>query len=145
MRRLATTLVLPAGLLAVTVHAADSPAGIWLTEEKTSKIKIAACGKAFCATILWARESGHDAQNPDPARRQRPMIGLDLSHDIRPDGKGGWKASMYNPENGKTYRTTLTPKGRELEVSGCVLGGLLCGSETWQKAGEATGSLKQPN
>ena len=142
MRHLAIALIIPASLaVGHTARAADGPVGIWLTEEKSSKIRIANCGKAMCATVLWAKTGGVDDQNPDPALRNRPVVGLALSRDIRPDGKGAWAASMYNPENGKTYKTTLKPKGRELEVGGCVLGGLLCGSETWAKAGETTGSV----
>ena len=141
MRYLAATLIIPVGLVAQAAIAAESPAGIWLTEEKNSKIRIAPCGKALCATVLWAKGGGVDDQNPDPSLRTRPVVGLALSRDIRSDGKGGWQGSMYNPENGKTYKTTLTPKGRELEVGGCVLGGLICGSETWARTGETTGSL----
>ena len=99
----------------------------------------------LCATILRAKGGGQDEQNPDPSLRSRSVVGLNLSRDIRPDGKGGWQGSMYNPQNGKTYKTTLTPKGSELEVGGCVLGGLLCGSETWERSGEATGSLSPRN
>lgn len=141
MRRLATALVIPATLAGPVARAADNPSGIWLTEERSSKIKIASCGKAMCATILWAKGAGLDDHNPDPTMRGRPVTGLALSRDIRPDGKGAWQGSMYNPENGKTYKTTLTPKGRELEVGGCVLGGLLCGSETWARSAETTGSV----
>lgn len=141
MRRLAPALIIPMSLAGHAAGAADGPTGIWLTEERTSKIRIAPCGKATCATVLWAKGGGVDDQNPDPSLRNRPVVGLALSRDIRPDGKGAWLASMYNPENGKTYKTTLKPKGRELEVGGCVLGGLLCGSETWQRAGETTGSV----
>lgn len=140
MRHLAATLVFGASF-AGPAAAAENPAGVWLTEERGSKIKIAPCGKTLCATIIWAKGGGVDDQNPDPAQRARPMVGLNLSRDIRPDGSGGWQASMYNPENGKTYKTTLTPKGRELEIGGCVLAGLLCGSETWQRAGETIGSV----
>ncbi|HMO30566.1 DUF2147 domain-containing protein [Enterovirga sp.] len=145
MRRLATALVIPASLAGPAAIAAESPAGLWLTEEHSSKIRIAPCGKMLCATIVWARSADADDQNPDPALRKRPVIGLSLSRDIRPDGKGAWQGSMYNPENGKTYKTTLTPKGRALEVGGCVLGGLLCGSETWERTDMATGSLPPRN
>jgi uncharacterized protein (DUF2147 family) len=140
MRPIATALAVSTWFVAPAV-AAENPTGVWMTEEKSSKIRIAPCGKLLCATILWAKDGGMDDQNPDPALRKRSMIGRALSRDIRPDGKGTWKGSMYNPENGKTYKTTLTPKGGELEVGGCVLGGLLCGSETWERTAEATASV----
>ncbi|TDR94139.1 DUF2147 domain-containing protein [Enterovirga rhinocerotis] len=141
MRQFGAIAIAFAGMAGTAASAADGPSGVWMTEERDSKIRIASCGRALCATILWAKGGGVDDQNPDPKLRQRAIVGLDLSRDIRPDGKGGWQASMYNPENGRTYRTTLTPKGGELEVGGCVLGGLICGSETWRRSGDIAGHL----
>ena len=113
-----------------------------MTEERDSKIHIRPCGKALCASILWARGAGRDGNNPEPGLRERSIVGIELSRDIRQDGKGGWIGSMYNPDNGQTYATTLQRKSeRTLEVGGCVLGGLLCGSETWQRAPDSTASV----
>lgn len=147
MRRTFVAVILACAAYAgPTLAASDSPTGTWLTEERDSKIRVAPCGKAICATIVWAKQAGLDANNPDPSQRGRTILGLDLSRDMRPDGSGGWAGSIYNPENGKTYQATMKRRGEgELEVGGCVLGGLLCGSETWVKTAEpapaATGSL----
>lgn len=138
---LAATAVAAAGWIGSAVAASEGPVGIWMTEERDSKIHIRPCGKALCASILWAKGGGRDHNNPEPGLRDRSIVGLDLSRDIHSDGKGGWVASMYNPDNGQTYATTLQRKGeRTLEVGGCVLGGLLCGSETWQRAPDSTAS-----
>lgn len=144
MRSVGVAALVAVSWVGSALAAAEGPAGIWTTEDRDSKIRIAPCGKSFCATILWAKTSAKDENNPNPALRNRGLVGIELSRDIRPDGSGGWAASMYNPENGQTYKTTLQPKGgRQLEVGGCVLGGLLCGSETWQRSGEtaSTGSI----
>ena len=124
------------------VAMAESPIGVWMTAEKDSKIRVANCGKALCATILWAKATGVDENNPNPSMRDRKIIGLDLSRDMRPDGSGGFAGSIYNPENGKTYKATMNAKTlNELEVGGCVLGGLLCGSETWTRVPDNTASV----
>lgn len=132
----AATLITPA------VAGSDGPGGTWLTGERDSRIRVSPCGKAFCATILWAKENGLDGNNPNPALRGRRIIGIELTRDMRPDGRGGWAGSMYNPDNGKTYQATMRRKGeRELEVGGCVLGGLICGSELWSRQGDDTASV----
>ena len=143
MRRTGVAAVLAASWIGSAAIAAEGPAGVWTTEDRDSKIRIASCGKAYCATILWAKKTMKDENNPNPALRERGIVGIELSRDIRPTGDG-WAGSMYNPENGQTYKTTLQLKSeRTLEVGGCVLGGLLCGSETWQRASDtaSTGSI----
>lgn len=122
--------------------ASEAPAGTWLTEEGGSRIRLSPCGKAMCATIVWTKAGGTDANNPDPALRARSMVGVDLSRDMKPDGNGGWAGSIYNPQDGKTYQGTMQMKGeRSLEVAGCVLGGLICGSETWTRQSDSTASV----
>ena len=143
MRRIGAATLLAACWIGPAA-AAEAPLGVWMTEERDSKIQISQCGKALCARILWARTSSVDENNPNPSLRARSIVGLELSRDIKPDSDGNWAASMYNPDNGKTYKTTLQRKGDgQLEVSGCVLGGLVCGSETWQRSSDAasTGSI----
>lgn len=144
MRHLVTASILAASCLVGPLASAapESPAGVWMTEERTSKVRIAPCGKAMCATIIWAKKSGTDENNPDPSLRTRNIIGTDLTRDMRPDAKGGFSGSIYNPENGKTYQASMQRVNeKELEVSGCVLGGLLCGSETWTRQPDGTASV----
>lgn len=142
MRHIGMAGVLAASWIGSVAAASEAPLGTWITEEKDSKVRISTCGKALCATVAWAKTGGSDENNPNPALRSRSLVGLDLSRDFKPDGKGGWAGSIYNPDNGKTYAATLQPRGaRELEVGGCVLGGLLCGSETWQRAPDSTASV----
>lgn len=136
--RFAAVLVI-AGFAGHAQAAADAPLGTWMTAEGDSKVRIASCGKALCATIAWTRQPLTDKQNPAPGLRKRSLVGVDLSKDMQPDGEGGWKGSIYNPEDGKTYSGTMRRKSHaELEVGGCVLGGLVCGSETWKRQPDDT-------
>ena len=114
--------------------------GTWLTDGGDSKIRVAPCGKAVCATVAWGKSNGLDSNNPEPALRTRNIVGITLSKNLHPDGDGGWAGSMYNPQNGKSYYVTLRTTGPDsLEIEGCVLA-VLCGSEKWSRLPDSTAS-----
>ncbi|MBV9077417.1 MAG: DUF2147 domain-containing protein [Methylobacteriaceae bacterium] len=135
---------LAAAIFASTGAAAAGPehlVGTWMTESRDSKIRVAPCGRVYCATVVWAKTNSLDARNPDPGLRRRGTIGMQLTKDMRPAGDGSLSGSIYNPEDGKTYSASMNLRGtNDLEVSGCVLGGLICGSETWKRDSEDTAS-----
>ena len=112
-------------------------AGQWLTPEKDSVIEIAPCGPALCgrvSRILRPNPKGAtvDANNPNPALRNRPILGLTILSGFKDDGKS-WRGSIYDPRAGKTYKSFLQslPDGR-LKVQGCL--GPFCQSQYWTRA-----------
>jgi uncharacterized protein (DUF2147 family) len=49
-----------------------------------------------------------DAQNPDAALRTRDLLGTIILKNFRFDGKNAWRGgTVYDPENGKTYKCIL--------------------------------------
>ena len=65
--------------------------------------------------------------------RARPVVGLRLTSDMLPSGDG-YSGTLYNPQDGRTYSGRLRIVGpASLELSGCVLGGLICRSQTWKR------------
>ena len=48
-------------------------------------------------------------------------------------GGGTYKGTLTSTEDGKDYSGTATISGDSLELSGCVLGGLICKNETWSR------------
>ena len=59
-----------------------------------------------------------DDNNPDPALRSRPMLGLNLLSNYRFDGKR-WQGDIYNPEGGGTYSSKLwVDAGGDLRMRG---------------------------
>jgi uncharacterized protein (DUF2147 family) len=123
---------------------AGDPSGTWLTEGGKSQVRLANCGEALCGRIQWLKEPSdpatgkpkRDARNPDPSKRDRPIVGVDILLGMRPDQTPNqWAGDIYNPEDGKTYRAHLTLQdARTLQVKGCVLGGLICKSQAWSRA-----------
>jgi uncharacterized protein (DUF2147 family) len=125
-----------------TAAAAESgidPSGIWLTQAGDAKVRIARCGIALCATIIWLKapidpatgKPQLDDKNPDPAKARHPIIGLNLFHDMKPAG-AKWSGRIYNADDGKTYASSVSLNANtSLKVEGCVL--MFCGSETWTR------------
>ena len=124
MRHLLTGLVLLAS--ASPGFAATSVSGRWYTEEKDSIVQIGQCGPVVCgkvAKVLRAAPNGGkpvDANNPDPALRNRPIEGIILLSGFKESGDE-WEGQIYDPRAGKTYRSTLKkqPDGT-LRVKGCL-------------------------
>lgn len=110
--------VLLAGVFLVTATGgalAADPLGVWLTEGRDAAVAIAPCGGDWlllCGRIVWLKdatdESGRprlDSRNPDPARRGRPICGLEVMGGLRPSDPDSWDGgSVYNPQDGRIYR-----------------------------------------
>ena len=108
-------------------------AGVWLTEGGRSQVRIAPCGSARCGTIIWTVAAVNDVNNPDPARRGASLVGLQMIRDAKSDGES-WTGSLYNPLDGRTYTGRMRLiSATQLELSGCVLAGLICKSQTWTR------------
>ena len=134
-----------ASLLALTavpaLAAPDPVAGEWLTEDGAAKVAVAPCNGApakMCGAVTWLQDPVHkpsrDVNNPNPALRGRPLVGLAVIRDMKSAGPGHWTGGkVYDAESGKTYDGKLRALGGgRLKVEGCVL--MVCDSETWTRA-----------
>jgi uncharacterized protein (DUF2147 family) len=122
---------------------ATDPGGTWLTEGGTATVRLASCGAELCGTIIALKEPNDpatgrpktDKNNPDASKRTRPVVGIQIVFGMKPNGTDKWNGSVYNAEDGKTYSGSITMQGaRTLKLEGCVLGGLICKSQTWTKS-----------
>ena len=119
---------------------ASDAEGLWLMANGKVTVKVTNCGDGICGTIVGLKEpisklDGKpkvDRENPDPALRQRPVIGLSILRNMRMTGDGQWKGTIYNPDDGNTYNATVKLKGNELKVKGCVIG-ILCKTNSFAR------------
>ena len=74
-----------------------------------------------------------DTLNPDPAKRSRPLLGLQVVLGLTPNGANRWSGEIYNADDGKTYSAHMMPNGNTAKVQGCVLG-FLCKTQNWKRA-----------
>ncbi len=158
MTRLAGTVALFVSLSGPAMAAEIQ--GEWLVKDQTARIGIAPCppppGAALpaatrpgvaspptavtpstplCGNIVWTKTpGGTDENNPDPAKRSRPVIGLEILLAMKQTGPNKWEGSVYNAENGKIYKAAMSLEGDDaLRMEGCIMGGFLCGGETWTR------------
>ena len=108
--------------------------GVWLRDTGASKVRIAPCGDALCGTVVWERTGRTDVNNPDPTKKSRPLVGVQVFYSMKPAGENRWNGSAYNPEDGKTYSGGMTLEGDTLTTKGCGLGGLICKSASWSRS-----------
>lgn len=117
-----------AALLATTPALAADPSGIWSMSNGKVTVKVGDCSGNLCANIVGLKEpiskiDGQpkvDRENPDPAKRKRPLMGLSILIGMKPTGDGQWKGAIYNPDDGKVYSATVKYSGSTMKVQGCV-------------------------
>ncbi len=134
----ATLLSFDAGLSAHASELSDVT-GDWLTVGGKAKVTISDCGDGTpCGEIAWldpvSAEGDIDGNNPDPALRERPLVGVMMLWGFK-EKKGRWiKGQIYNPEDGKTYGSRIELETHSiLKVKGCV--GPICKTQIWSRAG----------
>ncbi|WP_213288925.1 DUF2147 domain-containing protein [Bradyrhizobium sp. sGM-13] len=142
--RTAFIIAISAALLAAPSAFAQGaePTGVWLTQAGDARVKISKCGGGICGVIVGLKEpidqaTGKpqvDDKNPNPALKQRPMIGLPLFSGMSPSGPNKWSGQIYNADDGGTYASSVSVTGADtLKIEGCV--GALCGGENWTRVG----------
>ncbi len=127
--------MLTAALLVTAQPAAAADAtGVWARPSGSSRIQIAPCGKALCGKLVWLKTPRKDDKNPDASKRNRPLLDVRTVINMVPDGNDSWKGQVYNAEDGKTYKGVMKLTApNKLKLEGCVLGGLICKGETWNR------------
>jgi uncharacterized protein (DUF2147 family) len=101
------------------VQAANSPLGVWLTEEKEGKVRIEQCGANLC---------GYSVDSKSNQNGEQVLINMKPGKDAR------WSGRILDPNTGSTYDSTIALKGSDiLRVQGCAFGGMFCGGQTWSR------------
>ncbi len=162
VRHTAKSAVLAAAVLAIPSSssfaaqpAPADPSGYWSTKDDESIIRIGLCTVpapgtppapnaplVYCGTIVWLKDPVEkgvpkiDNLNPDPAKRGRPIIGMEVFTEFVADSDH-WKGKAYNSDDGKTWDVTFKVQpdkvnGDKGEITGCLVWPL-CQSETFTK------------
>ncbi len=129
--------VLAASALAAPALAGD-PTGLWQTPTNGGQVRIEQCGSALCGTLVTsaairANPGQLDVNNKDASQRGRTLRGLRMLSGFT-GGPTEWRGgSVYNPEDGGTYRGTITmTNDNTLRLRGCIVAPL-CKTQTWTR------------
>src|SRR5688572_15183582 len=100
------TLVAGAALaLAATAYAqtAEDAFGVWENPENKSHTEFYKCGAGLCAKIVKIADGQKtDDKNSDPAKRNRPIIGLVIMEGAKKTGPNTWAGTVYVRAEGKS-------------------------------------------
>jgi uncharacterized protein (DUF2147 family) len=100
-------------------QSANSPLGVWLTEEKEGKVRIEQCGVNLCGYSVDAKSNQNSEQ---------------VLINMKPGKDSKWSGRILDPNTGSTYDSTIALKGSDtLRVQGCAFGGMFCGGQTWSR------------
>jgi uncharacterized protein (DUF2147 family) len=119
-------------------------AGWWLDGTGRAGIHFEPCGERggqLCGTIRWLLHPLRDGLpevdqlNADASLRHRRVCGLPLLGGFVAAGDGRWSGGwIYDPDDGETYRSTITlTADGTLRVRGYVGIPLLGRTETWTR------------
>lgn len=129
----ALALLTGAGVASAAAPGSDI-GGVWLTQSGDTRVRVSPCGGAWCGVIVWTKNGGQDEKNPVPALRSRSLNGVQMISGMKPGGDGGYSGQLYNYLDGKTYTGKMQAVSpTALQLKGCVLGGLICQSQTWSR------------
>jgi uncharacterized protein (DUF2147 family) len=104
---------------ASAIQSANSPLGVWLTEEKEGKVRIEQCGANLCGYSVDAKSNQNAEQ---------------VLINMKPGKDSKWSGRIFDPNTGSSYDSTIALKGSDrLRVQGCAFGGMFCGGQTWSR------------
>jgi uncharacterized protein (DUF2147 family) len=137
--------------LAATAYGenADALLGKWWNQEKDVQIEIYSCDGKYCGKIVWLKEPNYpagdakgmegkpkiDRENPDTAKRERPILGLNLVWGFGFAGGELWEGGfIYDPREGKTYKCKITMESPDqLKVRGFIGISLIGKTNIWNR------------
>ena len=138
-------------LLCTSAHAQspDAIVGKWLDGEQKAQIEIYKADGKYFGKIVWLKEPTYpaddkkgmagkrkvDRENPDPARRNQPVLGLVILRNfVFANGNLWQRGQVYDPKNGKDYKCKLTLKSPDaLDVRGYIGFSFIGRTDSWTR------------
>jgi uncharacterized protein (DUF2147 family) len=146
MKRLFASAAILAFASGAAFAADPSPIGDWLVKDGYAHIRIDICAGKLWGIVAWEKEPGGlDTENPDPAKKNRPTLGIPILMGLAPTKPNRWEGEIYNSQNGKMYSANVSMADENaLELEGCLVWPL-CQTQKWTRVKTAPpGALPLP-
>jgi uncharacterized protein (DUF2147 family) len=119
----------------IAVAATIPDAGAWFVNGTGAALQLFNCSGLLCGRIVSLKNTrdtagrpASDDNNPDPGSRRRPLCGLTVLRGLHPVGRDRWNSgSLYNPDDGRTYRVSAKLRSADVLVARVYLGSPLFG------------------
>jgi uncharacterized protein (DUF2147 family) len=138
----AMALMLPVFASAQDANA-DKLVGVWEPSHGKARVKVEKIGTKFYGKIVWLKEPNDpetgkpkvDKNNPEEALRNTPLKGYRLLKDFIYKGNKEWsEGTIYDPENGSTYKCVIRMKDdNTLEIRGYIGVEALGRTDVWKR------------
>ena len=99
---------------------ADKIIGVYWSPKKDAKIEIYKKGDMYFGKSIWSSTKRKDLKNPNPALRERDLLGIELFTNFAYKDGTYEDGKIYNPESGKTYDCKMSFSGKNPKVRGYV-------------------------
>jgi uncharacterized protein (DUF2147 family) len=133
-------------LTAGTANARIDGTGVWYDDSGRGAVHMQPCGNAnqsMCGYIVWLKDplkaSGKpltDALNPDPRNRNRPICGLQVIGQLKPQTDGSWDNGwIYDPKQGQSFDVAVRRLDEDkLQITGYLGAKFLGKTFVWRRA-----------
>ena len=117
-------------------NTADAITGVWETKSG-GYVQIYRQGDVFAGKVVGSANGKprYDKNNPDEAKRDRRLLGQDILKGLTYQGDGQYESgTIYDPNNGKTYKAKAEMKGPDtLDARGYIGVSLIGKTQTWHR------------
>lgn len=105
--------------------------GLWMNPHGTVAVRTGDCRGRLCGWVVWASPQAlEDAKQSGVDH----LVGTELLEDYKADGAERWSGSVFVPDMGRSFSSTITvPAPGRLRIRGCLIGGIFCKSQVWQR------------
>ena len=127
---------------AQTNQEADKIIGLWQTGSGKGRVQITKYGNKFSGKIVWLRDPNDakgnpklDSKNPDVNRQKNTTIGITNLLGFTYEGNSEYdNGTVYDPENGKTYKCIMTLENiNSLNVRGYIGFSFIGRTDVWTR------------
>lgn len=122
-------------LAAFVIPANADPSGLW-REKDGGTVRVSRCGSGYCAFIASVTPATDpatgkprtDSKNADSAKRNRPLVGVQVLFAMKPSGEKRWSGRLYDSDRGQMFSGHLVEvDASTIRIEGCAMG--MCGGE----------------
>jgi uncharacterized protein (DUF2147 family) len=133
MKQLFASAAILASVSGTALAADPSVIGDWLVKDGYAHIRIDNCGGKMWGIVVWEKTPGNDVENPDPAKKARPTLGMPVLLGLVPKDPNTWQGEIYNSNNGKMYGASISLADENtLDLEGCLVWPL-CQTQKWTR------------
>jgi uncharacterized protein (DUF2147 family) len=120
----------------------DDILGEWYTDQNKAQVHVYKNkSDYYFGKIVWQKTPNEpdgkpklDKENPDPKLRSNPIMGLLILRSFKFEDDEWTGGTIYDPENGKTYKCTITMQDKNtLFVRGYIGISLIGRTTTWKR------------